>query len=342
MSNRAVSLLVVMVIVGATVALTLPPSPLYYKTILSGSSCATPLAYYIATVDPRFGVSEEYVANALSDAERLWERGALSDLFVATDDKGIPVSLVFDNRQQETYRLQSMMDGIEDGSGQYEIATAEYARMEEEYRMARASYVAMVERYQQDYSQYEEEVEQYNTAQAEYQQEVDQWNRRGGAPSDVYEQLNKQQEELSDWYDALSNQTEALQKQQQAVERERMDIAERIHQLNEVAEWINVLIGSLNLKIQDYTIIQEERDEFVTGTYEHSAYAKSITVYQFEDYEELVLVLAHEMGHALGVDHVQNPVAIMYPFIGEQEEFLTPDDVSALRLVCPSLGGGIQ
>ena len=62
-----------------------------------------------------------------------------------------------------------------------------------------------------------------------------------------------------------------------------------------------------------------------------------ILIMQFSDFDELVLVLAHEFGHALGLDHVNDPQAVMHshgtvPPHGRIR--LTPADREALREIC--------
>ena len=72
--------------------------------------------------------------------------------------------------------------------------------------------------------------------------------------------------------------------------------------------------------------------EFTQGDYQ----GDHINVYQFRDRAELILVLAHELGHALQLDHVENPASIMYYLMGEQppESRLSAEDLEAFAQTC--------
>ncbi|HVF42374.1 MAG TPA: matrixin family metalloprotease [Pyrinomonadaceae bacterium] len=61
--------------------------------------------------------------------------------------------------------------------------------------------------------------------------------------------------------------------------------------------------------------------------------------------KDLVTIAAHEIGHALGLDHSNNPDALMYPTYFKSHRHLDADDISGIQALYPKqddiLGGGV-
>ena len=64
--------------------------------------------------------------------------------------------------------------------------------------------------------------------------------------------------------------------------------------------------------------------------------SQRIDIYEYSNRTELVRVLAHELGHALGLGHVEDAEAIMYKVNQGKRLILTQDDIAELRAVCSS------
>lgn len=64
---------------------------------------------------------------------------------------------------------------------------------------------------------------------------------------------------------------------------------------------------------------------------------KRVNIYQFEDIDNLRLLLAHEFGHVLGLSHARNPISIMYHRMRLQNDKilkLTSEDLRAIQKRC--------
>ena len=76
------------------------------------------------------------------------------------------------------------------------------------------------------------------------------------------------------------------------------------------------------------------------------AWFPEVGITAFDDAEEwsylgsmdLVTVAAHEFGHALGIDHSEDPGALLAPFYVGARPWLSPDDIAAIRDLYPPSG----
>lgn len=81
-----------------------------------------------------------------------------------------------------------------------------------------------------------------------------------------------------------------------------------------------------------YTTTQKNGKKSVSKSQEISM--NKIEIYDFETLAKFKVVLAHELGHLVGVDHVEVKGALMNPLMQEEqveELFLTPSDITAFN-----------
>lgn len=155
---------------------------------------------------------------------------------------------------------------------------------------------------------YKSQTAAFESKLADFKKEVEDWNSKGGAPEDVYNRLTQEQKDLQ-------------------AEAQRLN--ELAKNLNISAQNYNAQVGELNQTIstfnQDLTARPEE------GIFKGPE--NRIEIYFNISHFELVHTLAHELGHALGLGHIQSPKTIMY-YKTNQITKLSDDDMKALEDLC--------
>lgn len=157
-------------------------------------------------------------------------------------------------------------------------------------------------------SEYSALSAEFKKKTAEFNELVLSWNERGGAPGEVYEKLISQQEDLK------------------AEARRLNDLAAR---LNLSVEEYNLEVSRYNQNVGLFNTETEKRPE--AGLYDGSV--PKIDIYLTVSEKELVHTLAHELGHARGLEHISDAGSIMYPYSSEVIE-LSDHDRLALEKIC--------
>lgn len=141
---------------------------------------------------------------------------------------------------------------------------------------------------QQQFDDYEKDVKDFEAKLADLNATVEKYNSEGGAPPDAYNDLINRQNELRAEGAALNQRARQLNLQTK-------DYNGGVHTLNRDVDTFN---NAISVKPEE-------------GLFDPQA--DTITIYFANSHNELVHTLAHEFGHALGMQHVSDPEAIMYP-----------------------------
>lgn len=272
--------------------------------------CATPIRYTIGDIDKRFDISKAEVKKDIEKAIAIWEKPINQKLFVyatSSDNADLSINFIYDQRQKTTEQLADIGSNISTDKATYDALNAEYKKMTAAYAAEKAQLEVMIEK--------------YHTARDIYQKEVDYWNGRGGAPEKEHARLEKIRGDLTTQQDKI------IQKQQ--------ELNTTVGKINQDGTTLNDWAKALNLNVKTYnTVGATAGREFEEGEYVSTINSQEINIYQYSNQTKLIRVLAHELGHALGLDHIENPKAIMYKLNEGINEKLTNDDISELKSLC--------
>lgn len=266
--------------------------------------CDVPITYRIGTIDPRFKISTEEAKNAASEAESLWENATGKNLFTYNASGSVAINFVYDERQQNSDAAATLRDLLAQKENTSESVRAQYDRLLNEFNALEL--------------QYKTRLADYNAKLSAYNTEVTHWNEEGGAPKNVYSRLSATQV--------------SLKREQETLNTNATSINSLATQINALGTKGNSIITDYNKTVTQYNDRFSEGHEFTQGDYTNL----TIDIYEYTKHDELVLVLAHELGHALTLGHVDDPEAIMYHLMSKQSitTGVTQADLHEFSRVC--------
>lgn len=156
--------------------------------------------------------------------------------------------------------------------------------------------------------QYKKDVADFRAKMDAFNEDIKSWNEKGGAPIETYNNLIEQQANFKKQSEELNN---------------------RARDLNLSTEDYNSQVGTLNKDVSNLKQALNQKPE--EGLYDPNQ--DTITIYFVNNHDELVHTLAHELGHALGIQHVSNNLSIMYPNTTSSIA-LTQSDLDELTKAC--------
>lgn len=303
MSSRVTSILIPLFVLGVT-----------FFAVNSGKfpkflpPCSKPITYNIGSFDRRFNISEKDFLGALSLAEAVWEKPLGKELFSYNPETGeIPINLIYDYRQETTSTLNNLGEALEHNEENYKALEVQYKQLKSEYDNAKNLYDAR--------------VEVFDKANLLYEKQVDAWNNGPRTSKQQFNELEKAKVEL--------------EREVQELKFLEVKLNARVKEINELVARLNDMAQTLNLGVKTYNTIGSSRGEsFTGGVYYSSDGKEGIDIFEFSSQDKLVRILAHELGHALGLEHNDNPESVMYYLNKGDTGVLSEDDLTSLKSLC--------
>lgn len=271
--------------------------------------CTQPLTIGAGALDDRFQIDKKTLENAISEVVHLWSSTMREPVVVYSKDAELKVDLVYAEEQQITDSERQFRDRLQSETVSIEVMERRFNQHENEYKRD-------VRRYDDDMKELQASIDRLN-------QWVNTKNLNGGFSEDELRQFESRKA--------------SIDKKSLALDQKQAELLQKAENLNRMVSDLNRQINQKNELVDEYNRTFTGERKFTQGAYEWNQTGKSIQVFQFNSLDELKLVLAHEVGHALGLEHVENPASVMYYLMGNQKAnglALTEEDIEALQAVC--------
>ncbi len=268
--------------------------------------CREPRTLRIEATDPRFGIDDTHFATAADTAIALWNDATGRELLRRDPAGSIPVRTVFDKRQEAVQALKDLGLRLDQGEESYE-------QVKSEHNARQSAYDAAVQTYQADTAAFEKRKSTFEAEVAAAE--------ANGVDREEFDRLEAERAGVNAAIPVFKQRFDALEKQRQ--------------DLNGLVTVLNRLAADHNDSVETYREVGDAiGNGYEAGLYVRENGAERIDVYAFSSQEELVSLLAHEFGHALGLGHVEDSSAVMYRLNESGRDALAPSDVAAIRARC--------
>ena len=261
----------------------------------------TRLRYRIGEIDPRFNLNEQQLKRMIQQAADIWFLGTSKQYFHYDPNAQLTINLIYDQRQADSQARQLEITRLEQSKSLTALERQKLKQFELDLDVQHRQIEHIKSHYQSNLDSYNQQVQRFN-------QTVNQ------APA------FRQQ----------------LQIQKQQLENEQLNVQHQIDTFNLNVVRLNQQVAAINrMNDQLNASVSQFNQHFQAKQFDKGVFnGREINIYQFQNQQDLILTIAHELGHGLGILHSEDPQSLMFPIL-EQQNFnnfvLRPADLALLH-----------
>jgi predicted Zn-dependent protease len=298
-----------------------------FLLLLSTFSYATYQQVYIGTIDKHYSdkISKEQLKLILSDIEKQLESQLGYNVFDYSMG-GKPINIVYVKPSYKKRRILSKQAKLEKLTTQITALNNSLAIQQTKIKIKKI-------KLKQEYKTLNNAISLLNT-------KIMNINKRKATSQDEHDKLQKA---IAKEQNSIKKKTTSLKQQQSKLNKEISRFKRKIDKYNTlIARYyrVNREIESLSKNFIEVKGITKSNTNTQytsyimngkkTTTKKTTTTMQRIEIYDFEDLQTLKVVLAHELGHLVGVGHIDVKGALMHPLMQEEQKkqlSLTYDDM---------------
>lgn len=272
--------------------------------------CDQPITWKLGNIDSRFeDLSESEIHMIMLEVGELWNKAVGRSVLRHNTQGLLTINFFYTEQQEYSDKESELMKKIRFHRQIFYIKNLEFNRQ--------------VKRFEAEYNR-------KNKLQTEYNELVNQYN------------TNRERQQIAgilsgNEKERLNNLKKEAHRVSLMVENAEHKTNQEEKELNRVSDELNKIADEVNRLIFEHQKKYSSWRNFRQGVYMKIGNEMKINIYQFENIDNLKLILTHEIGHVLGMSHSSQPESVMYHLSNDQNQAelkLTDSDIIHLRDLC--------